>query len=254
MSSPADTPLDALLLRELEALRQGLSAPPPEDAPAKDAPTLAVARLVHGLAREQWEKLRDAMPGQAGGWCAVELCPRHARLCVPLLADCEQCEDPLTGALLAAPLLRQLRREAARAKRGQSQVALAVFALEDDELGGLDMLAAHVRRFMLDCDSLGLLDTRRLVLLLPGAGLFKAQALLEEMLGNDLPRCTVGIASGCPDDDGSTLLQQAMQAMRQAREQGCPLRVFRQVCDPLSERKTLVRSDEKRFLFSGGDI
>lgn len=268
MSTPLNAPasqaspasLDALLLQELELLRRGMadSLPPTGNGQSAQAetPLLVVARLVHGVARDQWERLRASMP--AHGWCALEVCQRQTRLCAPHLADCETCDDPLTGALLAAPLMRQLHREAVRARRGHSQLALAVFTLEQDADQGLIPLAELIRRYMQDCDSLGLLDSQRLVLVLPGAGLFKAQALLEEMLAavaaESLPPCTAGIAGGHPDDDGTSLLQQAVQALSEAQRQHCCLRVYREASDPLAERKTLVRSDEKRFLFSGGDI
>lgn len=255
------TPLDTLLLQELELLRRGMadSLPPAGNGPKDQAnatPLLAVARLVHGIARDQWERLRETMP--AHGWCALEICQRQTKLCAPHLADCETCDDPLTGALLSAPLLRQLHREAVRARRGHSPLALAVFTLEEDTDEGLVPLAGLIRRHIQDCDSLGLLDRQRLALVLPGAGLFKAQALLEEMLAavtaENLPRCTIGIAGGNPCDDGTVLMQQAVQALCEAKEHRCCLRVYREASDPLAERKTLVRSDEKRFLFSGGDI
>lgn len=265
MSPISPESLDTQLLHELKLLQHALNQPHPslhagstENAEGQSGapPLLAVAKLVHGVARDQWERLRETIPGD--GWCALELCPRETRLCAPHLADCEACDDPLTGALLAAPLLRQLHKETVRARRGHSQMALVVFSLEENEDEDMALLATLIRRHIQECDSLGLLDRQRLALVLPGAGLFKAQALLEEMLtaisNESLPRCTAGIAGGHPSDDGTTLLQQAVTALREAREQCCTLRVYRETSDPLTERKTLVRSDEKRFLFSGGDI
>ena len=277
MSSHAEVPgaeaVDAALLRELQGLHDQLLGQGKDDT----APMLAVARLVHGVNLQDWGKLRHVM--SLHGWCALEMCAQDGKLCPPQLADCDDCRkggDPVVAGLRATPLLQQLHKEVARADRGQSPLSLAIFGLTpqwpatDDQSrqAARVVLMEAIRRHTLSCDSLGQLEKDRLVLILPGAGLFKAQAVVEEVLGDCA--CTEGLqwaagiaggtvggigggTAGGIGGDGQTLLQQALQALRDAQQQQLPVRVHREAAHPLSERKTLVHSDEKRFLFSGGD-
>ena len=154
-------------------------------------------------------------------------------------------------AVPAHSLLHELERLHARLE--QTPLAVAVFMLSSQ--GGREYLLPCLHERMLSCDSLFPLTEDRYVLLLPGAGLFKAQALVEAIV-RAVPDSglTVGIASGSGfKHHPETLLEQAAMALRQAKEKGDALCAFRDAVHPLRERKTLVRSDEKRFLFSGGD-
>ena len=166
--------------------------------------------------------------------------------------------------LAARDAFRDLQRDLARdlpsellllrERLGSAPLALAVFNLPG-EARQCDMLLKALHARMLSCDSLIRLDAASCALLLPGAGAFKAQALMEETLkaAPGLARA-VGIAA-CTGDTSRTaaLPQQAEQALQEALKAGTPVRVYRPSAHPLSERKTLVHSDEKRFLFSGGE-
>jgi hypothetical protein len=98
----------------------------------------------------------------------------------------------------------------------------------------------------------------RYALVLPGAGVFRAQNITASILqgledaGID---CTAGIASAeLPENAcAATLLQQATAALRHIRDQDDKISVYREQGESLSLRKTLVHSHEKRFLFSGGE-
>ena len=92
-----------------------------------------------------------------------------------------------------------------------------------------------------------------------GAGIFSAQTITENILhrceqsGID---CAAGIAGAeLPEKVcAETLLQQATAALRQVlAQQDGKINVYREQAEKLSQRKTLVHSHEKRFLFSGGE-
>ena len=133
-------------------------------------------------------------------------------------------------------------------------IMLACANREQTELPG--ELVAWCRATLLTCDSVVTLGAGRIALLLPGAGAFKAQALAEELL-EQAPQSAlgVGVASGGEEcqDHPDTLIRQADQALDAALRDGQSLRVYRQPKQTLEHRKTLVHSDEKRFLFSGGN-
>ena len=165
---------------------------------------------------------------------------------------------PLAG----SEFQRELENESLRAKRGRCPLALVLFAptfqdarsKETNARALLRCIASHTS----PCDSLGLLPEMRDALVLPGAGVFKAQNMTESILQdfeNSGFNCTAGIASTESPENAcaETLLQQALAALRTMREQGGKISVYREQVESLSLRKTLVHSHEKRFLFSGGE-
>ncbi len=276
---PGISPEARKLLQELRQLHRALGH---NAEPRGAKPLLLVARVIEGMDLETWRRLSSEMLRE--GWCAVELDPEgESGLCCRLnhLADetvLTGTTDALTGALNAAPFLRQLEMEVHRAHRGRSELSLVSFALD----GMSDILRIHgqdglhqaglelircIRMGTQPCDSLGRLGPGQYVLILPGAGAFKAQAMTERIakIYTATPvrrdretfhaRFSAGIASGT----GSTLTaeslwEQAVTALKSVQHSGGgSVRVCRRPEHPLSERKTLVHSDEKRFLFSGGE-
>ena len=165
---------------------------------------------------------------------------------------------PLAG----ADFQRELEMESLRAKRGRCPLSLVLFApkfqgkngknTDDQEL--LRCIAVHAS----PCDSLGRLPEKRYALVLPGAGVFRAQNIAESILQhyeNSGYNCAAGIASvELPENTcAETLLQQASAALQQIQNQDGNISVYREQAEVLSLRKTLVHSHEKRFLFSGGE-
>ncbi len=267
------------LLKELRRLHGALA----HDAEPRGVKSLLmVARVIEGMDLASWQRL--CAETLLEGWCAVELDPEgESGLTCRLthLADetvLTDNTDALTGALNAAPLLRQLEMEVNRAHRGRSELSLVSFAL--DNIG--DILRTHgqnglhqaglelircIRMGTQPCDSLGRLGPGQYVLILPGAGAFKAQAMTErisKIYATTPLRCdhetfharfSAGIASGTGSTlTAESLLEQAVAALKSVQHSGGgSVRVCRRPEHPLSERKTLVHSDEKRFLFSGGE-
>jgi hypothetical protein len=165
---------------------------------------------------------------------------------------------PLAG----SEFQRELNNESLRAKRGPCPLSLVLFAPTFQDARSKE---AHARALLRcieshasPCDALGLLPEMRYALVLPGAGVFKAQNMAESILQhfeNTGGNCAVGIASAESPENAcaETLLQQALAALRHIREQGGRISVYRAQAENLSLRKTLVHSHEKRFLFSGGE-
>jgi len=165
---------------------------------------------------------------------------------------------PLTG----SDFQHELEMESLRARRGRCPLSLVIFApvfldehgSEADARELLRCIALHAS----PCDSLGLLPEMRYALVLPGAGVFRAQTIAESILQSFAHAgctCTAGIAGAEAPENicAEILLQQADTALRKIPDQAGAIHVYREQTEALSLRKTLVHSHEKRFLFSGGE-
>ena len=157
---------------------------------------------------------------------------------------------------------RELEKESLRAKRGRCALSLVLFAPQLQDADNTEKPARELLRCIevhtSPCDSLGLLPEMRYALVLPGAGVFRAQNITESILrdfARSGVRCTAGIAGVELAENASaeTLLQQAVTALRLIQDQNHTINVYREQAETLSLRKTLVHSHEKRFLFSGGE-
>ena len=165
--------------------------------------------------------------------------------------------------LLKGPDFRhELEMESLRARRGRCPLSLVLFAPKFQDKDSKETetreLLHCIEHHASPCDSLGLLPKMRYALVLPGAGIFRAQNITENILQhfeNSGYSCTAGIAGAENPEDASaeTLLQQAVAALHQLQEQNGKIRVYHEQVETLSLRKTLVHSHEKRFLFSGGE-
>jgi len=165
---------------------------------------------------------------------------------------------PLTG----SDFRHELEMESLRARRGRCPLSLVLFAPTFLDAHGREADAEELLRCIelhaSPCDSLGLLSEMRYALVLPGAGVFRAQTLAENILqsfAHTGRTCTAGIAGteGPENICAEILLQQADAALHHIPEQSGAIRVYREQTEALSLRKTLVHSHEKRFLFSGGE-
>lgn len=150
-----------------------------------------------------------------------------------------------------------LRRELnlLRQRLDPAPLALAAFASPETAGNGpCPRLGSAIRACMLSCDSLGLLETGHYALILPGAGMFKAQALVEEILKAEPGLAhAVGIAVDNGEAQPENLLERATHALHDALRSGEAVRAYRDAEYLSRERETLVHSDEKRFLFHGGE-
>ncbi|MDR2574352.1 MAG: hypothetical protein LBC94_08460 [Desulfovibrio sp.] len=188
--------------------------------------------------------------------------------------------DPLSGSPTAVRqygiqrFLADVREDIARIARGCNELTLVCAELVDrrklgEQLGAAALASAEsaLTRAMLlnmkECDRLGRLAEGRHALLLPGVGSSGARLHgenLQKAFADDMNRredkslkiaCALGIVCVGRDEAGSaqSLLERGNRALRKALEQQsvyiCQERLA------LSERPTLVHSNEKRFLFFG---
>lgn len=257
-AKPAKAYDTAPLELELENLSRLLRSAYPMDSSSAAASASAADALHAGLA---------AMGAGSG----LPAAPLHAvaRLMSSIV-------DPVTFTLLTTPFLLQLETEIHRVRRGKSELALVCFDLRDGEelaeqhglcIGPLSgqALVHALKDGTLPCDCIGRVHTGQHALILPGAGAFKAQALTEKMLsccacqrittehGSFTPHFAAGIAcaSGA-EAQVSTLIEEALRALDSACQNGACCSVYRATGPASNLYQTLVHSNEKRFLFSGG--
>ncbi len=255
------------LLHELMCTHRLLQKNMQESQAAEQKPTFLVARLVQGMDKEKWQNLLSKLPSL--GWCAIEMDASLTHSCVynPFLSTHITKTPPvdaLTHALLTAPFIQQLEQEVERAARGNSPLAVVFFSLDYAQFHDTthiqatqQVLTKAIRRHINSCDSLGILDTGRFALVLPGASLFKTQNILESILQSYTEQYTsVPLTMGIAGNVGracicTTLLEQADLALQEALREKTSLRVYRETSQNLQHQRTLVQAHEKRFLFGG---
>lgn len=299
MSNNADFEQLARELRELGG-SPGTDGSPGDDS----APGILVMRRL-GLTPAGWREFcRRFPPGQ---WCAAPLTPALAGVLEGLSADIPDDGGPsgvpdvvlsaLVSLLSKELLLRQLERELHRLNRSGGELTLVCGGVFDGApacagcAAGADapppgscpadlldrggrLLRDEVLRRLETCDSMGSLDERRILAILPGCGVLRGRMLAErarsavldgcghppEEPGGDAggpipapPVCVFGVLTVTRGDraDAERLVRRAMDACESAREAGDGVRY--DYGAPLSERATLVHSQEKRFLFFGGE-
>ena len=140
------------------------------------------------------------------------------------------------------------------------------------QLLGERLLYETLRQRLDACDSIGNLDKGAILAILPGYGLLRGRLLAERtrtafqlrckglVLGKPgviapftQTGCAFGIVTVTQSEHpkANALLQRARQALVKARKRADHL--YEDTGAPLAERATLVHSQEKRFLFFGGE-
>ncbi|MBF0482080.1 MAG: GGDEF domain-containing protein [Desulfovibrionaceae bacterium] len=252
---------------------------------ARDCDTgLIIMRLCAGLTMEQWSEL--AAKHDLSRWMALPLRENPAPHLVELQKILEDLtyrseHDSLTNLANRAQFERFLELEFERAGRTGAPLSLAMFDVDDFkavndahghpcgdkvlvEMAGI--LLAGKRGY----DLAARIGGEEFVLVLPGAGMIRALAVVErllEVLGERVFSCSpsgagpfrVTASAGLACHRGGAglspaqLIEMADKALYKAKENG-KNRVEKAPLPPLPEdiRKTYVHSEEKRFLFTGG--
>lgn len=271
------------LAEELEGLRTALLAAARKQGVTSPDQSLAVARLVPGMSPEQWHafaasnNLSDWLVLQLGSTSCANL--RDLQQVVEEMAR-QRDTDSLTGLANRRAFTRRLETELERSLRVKNEVSLIVLDLDhfkkvndtyghpcgDTVLQELAKLLLHsVRAY----DVAARLGGEEFALLLPGANLYKAQALAERLLATlsrTVINCQgaepfsvtfsagVSCCSGAAPCTADALLQQADKALYAAKNAGRNrVHAYRAEGVTPAERATLVHSNEKQFLFSGND-
>ena len=269
MSNNAD--FDALA-KELRALRQA------DGASRSSTESVLVARLLPGFSVSRWQEFLRRYP--TGRWCAL---PAGPGLLPDMGGGAGSTPDHLAHLLMEEMFAVQIQRELLRLSRTGGDLALVEASLCDRDnlearlgLPTVQALEARLvdclRQCREECDTLGCTGAGRFALLLPGVGVLRARLMAEQLQkifavhaaevtaslgkGKHAVRamCALGIA--CADQGGrptpEALLGKATQATHEAllQKQG-------HICvaggAALESRNTLVQSNEKRFLFFGGN-
>lgn len=267
------------LEREIESLSRFVRGA--SDAEAASDGSLAVLRIYRDLDLDSWKKMADRFGLQ--DWLALPL--NHGDY--PLLSELQALikdlayqgeHDPMTGLPNRRAFELRVSGEIERAKRKRQSVTLAIVDLDDfkavnDTHGhpkGDEVLIAVARTLVgatRRYDVPGRIGGEEFAMFLPDTGMIKARTTVDRILesvraleftGNDgrpfSMTCSVGVACwkaramGEPPD----LYEIADKALYEAKNAGKDRMHVTLVADkPGEQPDSLVRSAEKRFLFTG---
>jgi diguanylate cyclase (GGDEF)-like protein len=276
------TPSQQRLLEELAAVWKAVLENP--RVPPDCDRGLVVMRLCAGLTMKQWREL-SASQG-LGLWMALPLAENPAPHLIHLQKTLEELtyrseHDPLTNLSNRAAFERVLELEFDRTARSGQPLSLAILDLDDfksvnDTRGHacgdkvLTIMAAIMLSGKRGYDLAARIGGEEFALILPGAGMVRASAVVERLLAalrerdfycSDKSRkpfrTTASAGLACHRGGGGVspqaLFEMADKALYEAKRAGKD-RVVKAPLPPLPDelRKTFVHSDEKRFLFTGG--
>lgn len=272
---------DEALLAELDALRRMLESVD-KPACATEGDGMVIMRLCPGLTLTEWECLRNRR--DLRDWLALPLSANP----FPYLTRIQQTlkdlvflseHDPLTKLHNRGAFERILAAELIRASRSGQSLALVLIDLDDfklvndnyghpcgdrvlETIGAL--LAAEKRTY----DYAARIGGEEFALILPGIGLVRAEGVIERLIesarslrivcdGVDIPlRVTISAGLACTKGKSAVsrekLYALADEALYTAKAQGKDRLFSAPIADLTAPpEKTLVRADEKRFLFTG---
>ena len=265
-------------LDELRALLDGADKP----ACAEEGEGLVIMRLCSGLNLKEWEGLGSRR--DLRDWMALPMSANP----FPYLTRIQQTlkelvflseHDPLTKLHNRGAFERILSAELIRSSRSGQPLALVLLDLDNfktvndtyghpcgdrvlETMGAL--LAAEKRTY----DYAARVGGEEFALILPGVGMVRAEGIVERLIesartlrvvcdGVDTPLC-VTLSAGIACTKGKVAISReklyamADEALYAAKAEGKD----RVHCAPIADltgtpQKTLVRADEKRFLFTG---
>ncbi len=214
-------------------------------------PYFVLARLMQGMDKKAWTEL--CAKAEPTSWCALEVHDNPPSVQIAQLST--DTAATLTDNLLTANFMKQLEKEVARACRSNAPLAVVRFNIVQDKANPNhdlnNILQKSLQQYTSICDFLGGINQEEFALILPGAKIFKAQNIVEDII----QFCTkqglilkAGIAS-CAGKacQAKTLFKQAELALLEAQNQSA--NIYK---DPdVDLDATLVHSHEKRFLFGG---
>ncbi len=266
------------ILAELKSLREAVR----QDAGSKKAPGLMLLRLVSGLGLKDWERIADSQNLQ--DWLALPLDDdplpylRRIQETIRELSYLTE-HDHLTKLSNRGAFDRALKSELDRAHRGATSLSLAILDLDDfkkindayghpcgDEV--LKAAAQAIYKAKRTYDYAARLGGEEFALILPGVGMTQATAMLDRLLqavrklevhcpgANNAPRVTISAGLACTKGklpiSPERLVGLADKALYQAKSQGKDQVVKAPIIDLAAPPdRTIVRADEKQFLFTG---
>jgi len=273
------------LLKELETLRRALLLKSSSDRDqARGDTILALARLYKNISPDEWKNIADELGLKH--WISLTLnSDKHQNLLQlqTLLEELshESEHDALTGLPNRRMFIRILDMEIQRTHRSNTPLSLAILDLDDFKAvndahghpcgdsvlqGFAEVLKDSIRSY----DLAARLGGEEFAVLLPGTGLYKSQTVCERLLENVAKRehycdhglkpirvtCSIGLACyrGRVKYASEKFMDLADAALYEAKNKGRNRLVSAPIPDltPFKDT-TLVKSREKRFLFTGDD-
>ncbi len=219
----------------------------------KASSAFVLARLLPHMDAKAWAELGNAALHK--GWCTFKLDNNIPTIQTPApITTGVNIQDNLTESLLKADFTQHLEAEVARSMRASSPIALIHFAYNDSKSlkDAAQALQNAVYEYGCPCDIVGAISKKRLGLILPGAKIFKAQNVVEDIIefcAQEGFALKAGIAHGVDKVCSSTFMEQADLALQDAIKKGQDVHIFKK--NEASIDATLVQSHEKRFLFGG---
>ena len=266
------------LLRELDTLRDAVIS---LSAEHKQGPKLlAIVRLLSGFDRKDWTELAEKF--NLGQWLALDLNSSSTQNLSALYEEIQDLafqkdHDPLTSLPNRRMFLRNLEVEIQRRERYNADLSVASIDLDffkkvNDAYGHavgdevLKRLGAHLLSSKRPYDTAARMGGEEFALLLPGASSMRANAIVQRILNEfrEIPfnapngevfyvTFSAGITSikDGISHDLEKILEAADKAMYKAKNSGRNRIVSTLLSNEELEKKSMVQSNEKHFLFTG---
>ena len=266
------------LLQELDTLRDAVMS---ISAEHKQSPKLlAIVRLLSGFDRQDWTELAEKF--SLGQWLALDLHNSSTQNLCALYEEMQDLafqkdHDPLTSLPNRRMFLRNLEVEIQRRERYNADLSVASIDLDrfknvNDTYGHavgdevLKRLGAHLLSSKRPYDTAARMGGEEFALLLPGASSMRANAIVQRILNEfrETPfyapngeKFFVTFSAGITSikdgfsHDLEDILAAADKAMYEAKNSGRNRIVTSLLSNEDLEKKSMVQSNEKHFLFTG---
>lgn len=270
------------LLQEINALHKAIiSLDANKIFLAEQKPKLiAIVRLLSGIPIKEWLKIADKY--NTGQWIVLDLdksANHNLEKIYEEMRDLafQKDHDPLTGLPNRRMFMRNFQVELERQERQQSEYSLAVLDLDhfkrvNDTWGHAvgDLVLKRFSKTLLRSkrtyDTAARLGGEEFALLLPGASLIRAKAIVQRILSNFrskpfvLPDGTefsvtfsagISFIKGKVKHDIEYIMDVADKALYEAKDSGRNKIVATHILTEEETKKSMVLSEEKHFLFFG---
>lgn len=248
--------------------------------------SLLLARLVKNLSKKDWQAFCRSYPHTQ--WYAIEVQPdmeNTLRIADTAEGGSDAAMDSamIVIALQSEMFIAQLKKELLRLSRSGGSLCLISAGIVEKERFNNTLGLQAVRQMekalyesmcgiLESCDSLGAITPGKYIALLPGISQLKARRIAHQLqstfsenansvLSGEAPPaskarpiCAVGILNIVHDSRlrASKLFSQASEALEKALLMGAPC-INQVFSNEVWDEATLVHSNEKRFLFFGGE-
>lgn len=266
------------LLQELEALRDAIVSL--SGTHNNNEKMLAIVRLLSGFSREDWHRLAEKYG--LGQWLAIDLNESNTQNLTALYEEMNELafqkdHDPLTSLPNRRMFMRSFEIELQRRERYNADLSVVSldidhFKVVNDTWGhavGDEVLKELGKKLITSkriYDIAARIGGEEFAMLLPGSGAHRAQFIVQRILNDfretpfiapDGTQFNVTFSAGITSVKGSKttkideILNIADKALYQAKNSGRNKIVVIPPIKEIVDKKSMVHSDEKHFLFTG---